>query len=108
MSYLNHDPFRSLSNKTQSLPSFEIGRNFLFREKLGKGQGTPIDKSRLAGAGREMMKTPSTVLVPAEQVKIKDIDLDKWRVERILQKYPVEKSAPPTVPHEDILYKLLN
>ena len=37
MSFINFDPFKALSNKTGDLPSFEIGRNFLFPEKIGKG-----------------------------------------------------------------------
>lgn len=38
MSFINFDPFKALSNRMGSLPSFEIGRNFLFSEKVGKGE----------------------------------------------------------------------
>ena len=54
------------------------------------------------------MQTPSTVLVPPEEVKIKDLDLDKWRVEKILKKYPVEKASKIKVPHEDLIQSILN
>jgi hypothetical protein len=105
MSFINHDPFRALSNHTSALPIFDIGKNFLYKEHLGNGDfSTTNNQSLLASRGDSLIHS-SALLLPADPPKIKEVDLDKLRVERILRKYPLGETPSVEFPWEEHLLK---
>lgn len=80
MSFINFDPFKALSNKTGALPQFEIGRNFLFPEKIGKGDYEVSSKfpasSKLASAGNNLVHTTSATLAPYDDSRQPELNID--------------------------------
>ena len=80
MSFINFDPFKALSNKTGSIPQFELGKNFLFQDKLGRGDMKTPKKSYgvFQTSGRQIINTPKpTVYPPPELDKEPELDLDQ-------------------------------